>query len=71
MVYKVAHALVSNYVDIIIPTSIATHSFPINHLTTDDDYNHHRNLAACYQSVQSILKIGSGLAERMGRRGGG
>ena len=32
----------------------------------NDDYSHHQNSAACYQLVQSILKIGSVLAERVG-----
>ena len=40
----------------------------INILTTNDDYSHHRNLAACYQLVQSVLKIGSALAEKVGQR---
>ena len=37
-----------------------------NPLTTNDDYSH-RNSAACYQLAQSVLKIGSGLAERVGQ----
>ena len=39
----------------------------INHLTTNDDYGCHQNSAACYQLAQSVLKIGSVLAERVGR----
>ena len=39
----------------------------INPLTTDDAFWHHQILATCYQLVQSILKIGSALAERMGQ----
>ena len=38
----------------------------VNPLTTNDDYSH-QNLAACYQLAQSVLKIGSALAERVGR----
>ena len=38
-----------------------------NPLTTNDDYSHHRNSAACYQLAQSVLKIGSALAERVGQ----
>ena len=38
-----------------------------NPLTTNDDYSCHRNSAACYQLAQSILKIGSVLAERVGQ----
>ena len=38
-----------------------------NPLTTNDDYSHHRNLAACYQLARSILQIGSALAERVGQ----
>ena len=34
---------------------------------TDDYYSCHQNLATCYQLVQSVLKIGSALAERMGQ----
>ena len=40
---------------------------PINSLTTNDDYSRHRNSAACYQLAQSVLKIGSALAERVGQ----
>ena len=39
----------------------------INPLTTNDNYSRHRNSAACYQLAQFVLKIGSELAERMGR----
>ena len=39
----------------------------LNPLSTNDDYSRHRNLAACYQLAQSVLKIGSALAERVGR----
>ena len=37
------------------------------HLPTNDDYSCHWNSAACYQLAQSILKIGSVLAERVGQ----
>ena len=40
---------------------------PLNPLTMNDDYSCHRNSAACYQLAQSILKIGSALAERVGQ----
>ena len=36
-------------------------------MTTNDDYSRHRNSAACYQLAQSVLKIGSALAERVGQ----
>ena len=39
----------------------------LNPLTTNDDYSRHRNSAACYQLAQSVLKIGSALAERVGK----
>ena len=39
----------------------------INPLTTDDAFWCHQILAACYQLAQSILKIGSVLAERVGQ----
>ena len=39
----------------------------VNPLTTNDDCSRHRNLAACYQLAQSVLKIGSTLAERVGQ----
>ena len=43
----------------------------INPLTTNDDYSCHRNSATCYQLAQSVLKIGSALAERVGQGEGG
>ena len=33
----------------------------------NDDYSRHRNSAACYQLAQSVLKIGSSLAEMVGQ----
>ena len=39
----------------------------LNPLTTNDDYRRHQNSAACYQLAQSVLKIGSALAERVGQ----
>ena len=42
-----------------------------NPLTTDDDYSRHQNSATRYQLAQSILKIGSALAERVGQGGVG
>ena len=41
--------------------------YNINPLTTNDDYSRHRNSAACYQLVQSVLKIHSALAEKVGQ----
>ena len=38
----------------------------LNPLTTDDAFWCHQILAACYHLVQSIVKIGSALAERVG-----
>ena len=38
-----------------------------NPLTTDDAIWRRQFLAACYQLAQSVLKIGSALAERMGQ----
>ena len=38
-----------------------------NPLTMKDDYSRHRNSAACYQLAQSVLKMGSVLAERVGQ----
>ena len=38
-----------------------------NPLTTNDDYSRHRNSATCYQLAQSVLKIGSAPAERVGQ----
>ena len=43
------------------------HKYCINPLTTNDNYSHHRNSAVCYQLAQSVLKIGSVLAERVGQ----
>ena len=39
----------------------------LNPLTTDDAIWRHQILAACYQLAQSVLKIGSALAERVGQ----
>ena len=39
----------------------------VNPLTTNDDYSRRRNSAACYQLAQSVLKIGSAVAERVGQ----
>ena len=36
-------------------------------LTTDDAFWHRQFLATCYQLAQSVLKIGSALAERVGQ----
>ena len=36
-------------------------------LTTDDTFWHRLTFATCYQLAQSILKIGSALAERVGQ----
>ena len=36
-------------------------------LGAQQQYSHHRNSAACYQLAQSILKMGSALAERVGQ----
>ena len=35
---------------------------------SNDNYSCHPNSATCYQFVQSLLKIGSALAERVGHR---
>ena len=37
-----------------------------NPLPTDDAFLRHQILAACYQLAQSVLKIGSALAEKVG-----
>ena len=39
----------------------------VNPLTTNEDYRRHWNLDTCYQLVQSVLKIGCALAERVGQ----
>ena len=41
--------------------------FGLNPLTTNGNYSRHQNSAACYQLAQSVLKIGSVLAERVGQ----
>ena len=43
----------------------------VNPLATDDAFWSRQFLAACYQLVQSVLKIGSALAERVGQGGVG
>ena len=44
-----------------------SHFQDVNPLTSHDAFWHCQILAACYQLVQSVLKIGSALAERMGQ----
>ena len=39
----------------------------LNPLSTNDNCSHHQNSATCYQLAQSVLKIGSALAERVGQ----
>ena len=39
----------------------------VNPLPTDDTFWRHQFLAACYQLAQFVLKIGSALAERVGK----
>ena len=36
-------------------------------LTMNDEYRHHQNSAALHQLAQSVLKIGSAVAERVGQ----
>ena len=48
--------------NIFLPTEFISHLSP---LITNDNYSHYRNSAACYQLAQSVLKIGSALAERV------
>ena len=48
-----------------IATAVDTEE--VNPLTTDDTFWHRQTLVACYQLAQSVLKIGSALAERVGR----
>ena len=43
------------------------HCDNFNLLTTDDAFWHRQTLAACYQLAQSVLKLGSVLAERVGQ----
>ena len=43
------------------------HTCLLNSLTTDDAIWRRHILAACYQLAQSVLKIGSALAERVGQ----
>ena len=42
-------------------------TFPLNPLTTNDIFWRRQVLATCYQLAQSVLKIGSTLAERVGQ----
>ena len=42
-------------------------TFPLHPLTTNDIFWRRQVLAACYQLAQSVLKIGSTLAERVGQ----
>ena len=49
-----------------VPTELPI-TFAVNPLTTDDAFWHRQILVACYQLAQSILKMGSVLAERVGQ----
>ena len=42
-------------------------SATLNPLTTDDAFWHRLTLAACYRLAQSVLKVGSALAKRVGQ----
>ena len=53
--------------DVIISTNIVHYEQSFNTLTTDDAFWHRHILAACYQLAQSVLKVGSALAERVGQ----
>ena len=57
------HGIVLHVLCIVLSVSILF----INPLTTNDAFWRHQILAACYQLAQSILKIGSALAERVGQ----
>ena len=50
-----------------ITLKISLNDSLVNPLTTNEDYSRHQNPAACYQLAQSVLKIGSALAERVGQ----
>ena len=45
---------------------VAVYTEGVNPLTTDDTFWDCQTLATCYQLAQSVLKIGSALAERVG-----
>ena len=49
--------------------TVATHHRNpyLNAKVPNDEYSRHRNSAACYQLEQSVLKIVSALAERVGQ----
>ena len=51
----------------LVGAGILSASFSLNPLTTNDTFWCRLTLAACYQLAQSVLKIGSVLAERVGR----
>ena len=51
----------------LLKRTVTPHWYFNNPLTTNDDYSRHRNSSAWYQLAQSVLKIGSVLAERLGR----
>ena len=48
-------------------SSVIFKHFNVNPFSTNDNYSRYRNLAAFYQLAQSVLKIGSALAKRVGR----
>ena len=60
-------AFLSKSSTLILRSSVSFMTFPLNPLTTDDTFWRRQILAACYQLPQSVLKIGSVLAERVGQ----
>ena len=55
------------YIHITSMTTVTQQKNRFNSLTTNDDYSRHRNSVTCYQLAQSVLKIGSALAKRVGQ----
>ena len=60
---KKSYAVKINRANISYAKKKLRENFPI--YGTNNDYSRHRNLAADYQLVQSVLKIGSALAGRV------
>ena len=63
----------SSWVNLVSPITLTTSAHfarlnrHFNPLTTDDAFSRRLTLTTCYQLAQSVLKIGFGLAKRVGQ----
>ena len=60
------HVSIYSFAFVYISDSFLGTKVCVNPLTTDDECTRHTTLTACYQLVQSVLKIGFALAKKVG-----